>query len=134
VFSLSDLYQIYISINAGNIFSPSTFTSIVVTAHGTTYAIKISDTQAFLNLGNTFFTGWDLPLPPETNPFVKAREDDYEIYVKKTQTNNQNEHGIASFFNNSNLGLDLYKADSSFSNWSKITPNTNGTTTATPCQ
>ncbi|QRM89263.1 hypothetical protein FG167_08465 [Lacinutrix sp. WUR7] len=135
VFSLSDLYQIYTSRNAGNIFSPSTFTSIVVTAHGTTYAIKISDTQAFLNWGNTFFTGWDLQLPPNTNnPFIDAREDDYKLYVTKKQTNNKNEFGIANFFSKNNLGLELYKADSSFSNWSKITPNPNGTTTATPCQ
>jgi len=58
----------------------------------------------------------------------------YEKYVKKEQTNNKNEYGIASFFKDNNCGLELYKADSSFSNWSKITPNLNGTTTVTPCQ
>jgi hypothetical protein len=63
----------------------------------------------------------------------ESREEIYEKKVKKGYSNSKNEFGLANFFQENNLGLGLYKGDNTFSQWSKITPNTNGTTTATPC-
>lgn len=132
VFSLADLYQIYYSMTVGNIYSPTTFTSILVTAHGTKYALKITDPSAFLNWGNTFFYGWDLPLPAGTNnPLIDKSENQYSKYVNNNFSNTLNENGLAKFIQN--LGIELYSANSNFSQWSKVTPNTNGTPTKTIC-
>lgn len=132
VFSLSDLYQIYVSMTTGNIYSPTTFTSVLVTAHGTRYALKITNPTAFTNWGNNFFYGWDWPLPAGTNnPFIDKSEKIYEKNVKNSYTISKNENGLADFIQN--IGAELYSADSSFSQWSKVTPNANGTATKTPC-
>jgi hypothetical protein len=132
VFSLADLYQIYYSMNVGNIYSPTTFTSILVTAHGTKYALKITDPTAFLNWGNTFFYGWDLALPAGTNnPLIDKSENQYSKFVSNNFSNTLNENGLAKFIEN--LGVELYSSNSNFSQWSKITPNMNGIPTKTTC-
>ena len=118
IFSLSDLYQIYASINSGHIFNPPTFTSFVVTEHGTKYALQINDANAFLNSKlATYFVGW------EFGNFRKSAEDRYEelngISVKNS--NETNEENFAKLIAGGNMGLTLLKStDGNFENWTKI--------------
>ena len=99
-----------------------TFTSYLVTAHGTKYAIKFappnSDFQMPFN--ENFFIGW------EFSNVRDIKERAYEEGVKQTNTPAQNELGFLQFIKKQNLGIELYKADASFSQWSKLTLNSGG--------
>jgi hypothetical protein len=123
IFSLSDIYQMYAMQNAGYMLNDGqTYTSYLVTAHGTKYAIKFApparDFQTPFN--ENFFIGW------EFSNVRDAREDKYEESVKQTNTPAQNELGFLKFIKDQNLGIELYKADNSFSQWSKLTLNSGG--------
>ncbi len=116
VFSLSDIYSIYKSI--GVINDTSTFTSILVTAHSTVYAIKIADKSAFISWSQNLFVGWDDP-----NIYVKKgaqndSEKEYEKFVSEDLDKITNEHGLAKFLSQS--GLKLYKGNDDFSEWKNV--------------
>ncbi len=123
IFSLSDIYEMYAIQSAGYMLNEGqTFTSYLVTAQGTKYAIKFApparDFQTPFN--ENFFIGW------EFSNVRDAREDKYEESVKQTNTPAQNELGFLKFIKDQNLGIELYKADDSFSQWSKLTLNSGG--------
>lgn len=128
IFSLSDIQQIYQSLETGNIFNSQTFTTILVTAHGTKYAIKFSPQNDLSPPYNEyFFTGW------EFDNMKEAKEDDYSKKVKPSNTPVQNELGFLQFIKNQNLGIELYKADDNFSQWSKLTIGTDDQVKPKPC-
>jgi len=123
IFSLSDIYQMYAIQSAGYMLNEGqTFTSYLVTAHGTKYAIKFAPPARDFQMpfSESFFIGW------EADIIKKAREDKYEESVKQTNTPAQNELGFLQFIKDQNLGIELYKADASFSQWSKLTLNSGG--------
>ena len=128
VFSLADLQNIFALIAADNIASPETFTSILVTIHGSRYALKIKPQQDNLNnAAQNFFTGWDF------DNIRELREKSYDKSVKSTFTKEKQEIGLLQFLKEQNLGLELYKADNNF-NWSKLTLSTTGQDVKiTPC-
>uniref|UniRef100_UPI00374FE7E0 hypothetical protein n=1 Tax=Flavobacterium sp. TaxID=239 RepID=UPI00374FE7E0 len=127
-FSLADLQNIFALIAADNIASPETFTSILVTIHGSRYALKIKPQQDNLNnAAQNFFTGWDF------DNIRELREKSYDKSVKSTFTKEKQEIGLLQFLKEQNLGLELYKADNNF-NWSKLTLSTTGQDVKiTPC-
>lgn len=129
VFSLSDIQQMYQSTQVGNIFSPDTFTSYLVTTHGTKYAIKFApqNPNSLTGYNENFFTGW------EYDNIKDIREKAYEQNVNNKNTVAQNELGFLKFLKNQNLGVEIYKADATFSQWSKLTIGTNGQVKPVPC-
>lgn len=129
IFSLSDIQQIYQSTQAANIFSPDTFTSYLVTAHGTKYAIRFApqDPNSLDTYNENFFTGW------EADIIKDAREDLFELSVNTKNTVAQNELGFLKFLKDQKLGIEIYKADATFSQWSKLSIGTNGQVKTTPC-
>lgn len=130
IFSLQDLQEISNYIDTGNIVNPETFTSIVVTAQGTKYAIKIIPQSSELGNDNylaNFFAGWDF------DNIKKEREKIYESDVTEAQTPAQNELGFLKFIKTQKFGFELYKADATFSQWTKLSLATNGQVIQTPC-
>lgn len=127
IFSLADLYQMKYYADSGNIANTSTFTSYLVTAHGTRYAIKFATPNDLNPYNENFFIGW------EYDNIRDKREDKYESFVKTSNTPEQNELGFLKFLKNQNLGVEIYKADATFSQWSKLTIGGNGQVKVTPC-
>ncbi len=137
-FSIGDMYQIYKSILDGNIAFPKTFTAMVITAQGTQYALKITNKDAFVAWGTNYFNQWDNPNQFIRSQFVDPKQDsfynDNEIKLGNTPAIiAANEKGLASFIGSQNLGLDLYRGDATFSNWTKLSTNLFGTFKETPC-
>lgn len=130
IFSLQDLQQISHYLDSGNIINPETFTSIVVTAQGTKYAIKIIPQNNQLGNNNylaNFFAGWDF------ENIKKTREDIFEKKVTEAQTPAQNELGFLNFLKEQKFSFELYKADATFTQWTKLSLATNGEVIQTPC-
>jgi hypothetical protein len=133
-FSLGDLYQIYTSLSDSSIQQPESFTSIVITANNTKYALKFTDANAFITWGNTFFYGWGLDFGSgKGNPFIESKEGIYDKSINLANTVTQNEKGLAKFLTNQGIGLKLYRADNTFSQWTKLSVNLLGTFKETPC-
>ncbi|HET8885955.1 MAG TPA: hypothetical protein VFM70_06330 [Salinimicrobium sp.] len=135
VFSLSDLYALYVL--AGSGFIDDSYAHILVTnqGSGTQYALKFDDMEAFETWGDTFFMGWDLDLGPDTkNPIKESRENIYELDVNPENSNSKNESGLLKFIEAQGLGLELYETNEDFSQWSKIILNNDETTSPDPCQ
>lgn len=130
IFSLSDIYQVYAIQSAGFMLNDGElFTSYLVTAHGTKYAIKFApqNLNSLSGYNENFFTGW------EFDNMKKAKEDKYAEDVQQTNTPAQNELGFLKFIKDQNLGIEIYKADATFSQWSKLTIGTNGQVKPVPC-
>jgi hypothetical protein len=71
--------------------------------------------------------GWD-------NDFVKdRREEKYEEYVNTENTKEQNEKGFLNFLKDFGVGVEIYKTDNTFSQWSKLTLNSSGQVVPVPC-
>jgi hypothetical protein len=130
IFSLQDLQEISFYLDSGNIINPETFTSIVVTAQGTKYALKITPPNTTFDSNNylsTFFVGW------EFDNIKNSKEDIYKENVKEGNTPAQNELGFLKFLKTQKIGFELYKADATFSQWTKLSLATNGQVIPTPC-
>lgn len=116
VFSLVDIYAIANAYQHNGIDADSMF--YVVTNVGTKYAITITDMTVFNSWATQFFVGWDLDLPTNVNPMIKSAEDTYERLVKKTNTIDQNEKGLAQFIYDNGAGIQLMKStDDNFNTW-----------------
>lgn len=130
IFSLSDIYLMYSLQSSGFLLNNGeTFTSYLVTAHGTKYAIRFTppDPNSLNTYNENFFTGW------EFDNIKDVKEDEYEDNVNQGNTPAQNELGFLKFVKKQNLGIEIYKADATFSQWSKLSIGTNGQVKATPC-
>ncbi|WP_055445152.1 hypothetical protein [Lacinutrix himadriensis] len=132
VFSVKDIYEMYLLIGTGHIFSPNTFTNFLTTEHGTNYALQINNSNAFVNsdFAIKYFTTWG---------FSKTIQDDAEnLYGEKKynilpyKTNGQNELAFTKFLANENLGLTLFRANDDFTEFTKIEYK-NGIFKETPC-
>ena len=133
VFSLSDIWSLYeLAIN-GNIFD-DTFTLVLITAHGTKYALKFADPQALVDFGDEWFSDWGVDtssIPNYVNKQDEIENRFYEMGIKprNPNKNHKNEKKFAKFLNNYNMGLELFKSNNDFTQWEKVNPD--GTTT--PC-
>ena len=100
------------------------FTSFLVSAYGTHYAIKITDKQAFLAWGNTYFNGWEFDEIKD----LKNKEYFFDMTSPKPNTTlteiNKNETEVAKFLNGK--GIELYKNNGDFTSWTKISIDNNG--------
>lgn len=131
IFSLADIYLMYNLQSSGFLLNNGeTFTSYLVTAHGTKYAIRFApqDPNSLTNYNEFFFAGW------EFDNFKDAKEKLYKNYVKTTNTPELNELGFLKFLKDQNLGIEIYKADATFAQWSKLTIGSNGQVKPVPCQ
>lgn len=125
VFSLQDLHQIYTLIKNQNITGD--FTAVLVTEHGTRYALKFYDSNVFASWGDFFFAGWE---------FDNLRDKKEDLYIKDVNPKfgvSKNENGFLKFVKNNNLGFELYKTDNDFTNWTKIVLDNNNITKPIPC-
>ena len=142
IFSLEDIYEIYKKIASGqiNLENKNYFTTLVITAHGTQYAIKFSNIQAFVAWGDNYFIGWDVEMPynNQKNPFQEDKEKKfyYDTGIKLGNTPEikaSNELGWASFIQTNNLGLELYRVNNSFTEFTKLSTTLLGYLKETPC-
>jgi hypothetical protein len=128
VFSGSDLRAIYELYNQGRVRDVKTFSTQLVTANGTTYALMINDESALKKFGDTWFV--DGPSWMVFEGFFY----DNRYNIKPTNTNEQNEKGFLSMINLSNMGLTLLKGNSNnFSSWTKIQLDAAGTVSPVSC-
>jgi hypothetical protein len=130
IFSLSDIYQMYSLQSSGFLLNNGeTFTSYLVTAHGTKYAIRFTppDPNSLNTYNQNFFVGW------EFNNVKDVKEKAYEQNVNIKNTISQNELGFLKFLRDQNLGVEIYKADATFTQWSKLTIGTDGLVKPIPC-
>jgi hypothetical protein len=131
IFSFEDIFNIYYAAQGGSyVCQPSTFTAILITAHGTKYALKLLDSG--LN-GIPFCIGCEFG-NVKKNMFEKYINE----YVKLGNTPEiiaNNELGFLNFVQEKKLDFEIYKSDNDFSGWTKLelTTNKKGVTTK-PCK
>lgn len=129
IFSLSDIQEIYqLQSDSFLLNEGQTFTSMLVTVHETKYAIRFAPPRPNLQPYNqNYFIGW------EFDNIKKAKEDSYYKKVNEANTPAQNELGFLHFIKAQNLGIEIYKADENFSQWSKLSIDATGKLKSTPC-
>lgn len=140
-FSLEDIYQIYRKIGSGqiNLENQSYFTAMVITAHGTQYAMKFKDVSAFVAWGDNYFVGWNVAMAPgQKNPFQDEREtafyEDTKIKLGNTPVQiKANELGWTAFMQNQNVGMELYRVNDTFTQFTKLSTTIFGALKETPC-
>jgi len=124
VFSEGDLQALWVLYQSGNMANPSTFTSTIITASGTVYALAITNQAAFTNFGNN--NGLSSSITALTTAL-----NGYNISF--TNSVADNEHQFVQMLGQLNMGLTLYKGDpNNFASWQKLS-YTNGTATPSPC-
>jgi hypothetical protein len=124
IFSLADIQQMFALKEQGFVLNNNSFLSYLVTAHGTKYVLKFNSSTPS---ASNYFMGWD-------NDFVKdRREKKYEEYVNTENTKEQNEKGFLNFLKDFGVGVEIYKTDNTFSQWSKLTLNSSGQVVPVPC-
>ncbi len=142
IFSLDDIYDIYKKIASGQISleNQNYFTTMVITAHGTQYALKFSNIHDFVAWGNNYFLGWDVAMsnPNQASPFKEAKEDKFydDTGIKLGNTPEikaTNELGWASFIETNDLGLELYRVNDTFTQFTKLSTTLMGGLKETPC-
>lgn len=140
VFSLEDIYQIYLKIVSGQINTENKdyFTAMVITAHGTQYALKFSNINSFVTWSENYFQGWDFPNEALRVQYQIQKEtsfyNDNKIVPGNTDLiKTRNELGLASFFQSENVGLELYRADDTFTQYTKLSTTLFGGLKETPC-
>ncbi|MDQ1160477.1 hypothetical protein QE422_000845 [Chryseobacterium sp. SORGH_AS 447] len=115
IFSLADIFAIKDGIDNGNFNENTVF--YLVTDNGTQYAMTITDLNSFTSWANFYFAGW------EFDNIKKMREDDYEKKVNLKNTIDQNENGLAEFFDTKFAGVQLIKSSTDFSTWQQLIYN-----------
>ncbi|MBQ0770187.1 MAG: hypothetical protein KBT58_12935 [Bizionia sp.] len=133
MFSLTDIYTIYVLLLDGHILNEE-FNAFLVTKHGTKYALKFKDfasVQTFGNFGEIWFSDWGIDnIPAELSQREKIENIFKKKYKIKPRTISKNDKNFAKFLDDNNMGLDLYKANDDFSQWEKVNPD--GTTIPCP--
>ncbi len=132
VFSLDDIKEIYDMATTGHIYD-DTFTAVVITKHGTTYALKFDDPQKLVDFGNQWFDQWWDINPnglPEwlDNKSAEIRKK-FSKKIKIKHSVEKNEKNFAKFLDKMNIGMSLYKSNADFTQWSKVEKNGD----LTPC-
>ncbi|MCS3870609.1 hypothetical protein J3D55_003525 [Chryseobacterium ginsenosidimutans] len=122
IFSLADIFAIKDGIDNGNFNENTVF--YLVTDNGTQYAMTITDLNSFNAWTNLYFAGW------EFDNIKKLKEDEYEELINKKNNIDQNENGLARFFDTKFAGIQLFKSSPDFSTWQQLiyNPLTNKTT------
>lgn len=115
IFSLADIFAIKQGIDNGNFNENTVF--YLVTDNGTQYAMTITDLNSFTAWADTYFFGW------EFDNIKKSKEDEYEEKVNLKHNIDQNESGLVNFFENTLVGIQLFKASSDFNTWQKLSYN-----------
>lgn len=126
IFSPHDLYSLYNWLTNDNIANIATFVYAVTTSDNTTYAITITDPDAFIAFGDAALEGLqnedNNTLPFEYEGVNKSfLEEDGGI--NDGNTNSLNEKNFLKLFNAANAGLSVFKSDSNFENWQQLNFN-----------
>jgi len=128
IFSGSDIRVIYQLHKAGNIKNLDSYTSGLVTANGTTYLLKIEDTEKFIKFGEDYLKD-DIAFTYLFEDFYSNR---YQILPNKT--NDENEKGFLKMLDEMSSGLKLLKGNTSdFSKWESIEIFDENNVLATKC-
>lgn len=115
VFSLEDLITFGTMIE--NSTAPVTKFTIYITSAKGTFALKISNKQDFINSKNKIVLA--------NNAF----EDAYRKKINGNKNGTIQSNAFLNFLKEKNiLGVELYKSNSNFENWTKLTLNEDGTT------
>ncbi|HEX8561850.1 MAG TPA: hypothetical protein VF676_02615 [Flavobacterium sp.] len=124
VFSPTDLVDLYNLLNNPQITEDLFYG--VVTKSGTAYILQIGDRDAFLAFGLKYLSTQSKFYDFETRKFSKYN-------IKPSNSNIANEEGFMEMLTDLNLGLNVYKANSDFSNYEKLTYNNNSGVVPAPC-
>lgn len=116
IFTIQDLIGMYNIVKTAGVNSEELVFGLLTRA-GTVYVITISDRQKFINFGNKNLVKYDdyVYLESEVNKNYKVRTD---------RTNDENEQGFKEMLKDYNVGLNLFKGDTTtFDSWTKIEKN-----------
>ena len=123
-----------------NLENISYFTAMLITAHGTQYAIKFKNVNNFVAWADNYFMGWDveMPLPNQKNPYQEQKETTFykDTNIKLGNTpaiKAANELAMASFLKNNNVGMELFRVDDTFTQFTKLSTTFLGNLKVTPC-
>lgn len=140
IFSLEDIYQIYKKIGSGqiNLENKDHFTAMLITALGTQYAIKFSNINDFVTWGDEYFIGWGYSNQALREQYQDAKEDKFHKDTKIKTGNTPeikaaNDLGWASFIQTNNMGVELYRVNDTFTQFTKLSTKLLGGLKETPC-
>lgn len=114
VFSTKDLQDFYKNIK-NDAFSDDLFT-VLVTKSGTRYMLMVSNKAAFISFGDTF-------LATDRKLEILGKKYENKYYITETGSNAVNEKGFVKMLAEMNAGLNTYSGDATFTNWQKLTYN-----------
>jgi len=129
VHSPHDLYTLYLLLKNNHMENTGTFFSFVVTNHGTTYALGVSNPQAFIAFGDLVFVGWETIDKNDDAKYISqeyfgtdSSTQTYPNGINHDNTVEENELNLMKILNYPGIevGLELYKADENFENWQQL--------------
>lgn len=136
IFSPHDLYSLYNWLTNGNIGNIATFVYAVTTSDNTTYAITITDPDAFIAFGDIALEGLQFEEP--TNDFMIHEYNgangsflEQDGGVKGGNTNDLNEKNLIKLLDAANAGIKVFTSNSNFENWQQLNFNSS-TNSITP--
>lgn len=140
VFSLEDIYQIYLKIATGqiNLENKDYFTAMLITAHGTQYAMKFYNIDNFVTWADNYFVGWNYPNQAlrdryQNNKETKFYNETNIIPGNTPEIKVANELALTNFLKTNNVGMDLYRVDDTFTQFTKLSTTLTGTLSEKPC-
>lgn len=128
IFSPHDLWSLYNWLTNDNIGNTARFVYAVTTSDNTTYAITITDPQAFIAFGDLALEGLQFEEP--TNDFMiheynaalgSFLEEDGGINDDNEPS--VNEKNYLKLLTTANSGLKFFKSDTNFENWQQLNFN-----------
>lgn len=116
IFGFADLFMYAQYVHSSKVVNPNTFTMSVTTGYGTSYALVLEDATKFSAFYNTYCS----------NAIGgNALKSLIDANVKETNSKEVNEKKFLSILSNLNSGIKLLKANSDFTDWSKLSHNSN---------
>jgi hypothetical protein len=125
VYSPEDLWTMSKQFNSGNIINVNTFTMSLVTKKGTQYILMIKNLTKFRTWAQQLTTG-----------NLKIFNDMYEGFakIKRTNTVAENEKRFLLYLkSNQGSGLEFFRGNSSFTDWTPIRLDSSNNVITAPC-
>ena len=126
IFSGTDIRAMFQLYQGSHINRLMTFTMTVVTANGTSYALKVSDYSKFISFGNNYLSS-----DSSFNSFESIYSNLYNISPSNSNTNN--ETNFLRMLDQLDSGLKLFKGNSNFDDWTPIDVSATGAVVENNC-
>lgn len=125
IYSVTDLQDLYLKILNDQVTDD--FFSALVTKSGTRYLLTILDRDKLIAFGNKHLSS-----DQKIRNLSKLCSSKYNIKI--SNSNDVNEKGFMKMLTQMDIGLNTFKANSSFSDWQKLSySNNTNTLTSSGC-